>query len=62
MPYVYKEEIFELIAEKIRARELEPRLAVPVLRGLALTTNPTEKMCREALVRNKLNIVLSLIL
>ncbi|KAL9951822.1 hypothetical protein ACROYT_G044557 [Oculina patagonica] len=47
LPYVYKEEVFELIAEKIYTRDLEPKLAVPVLRGLALTTNTTEKMCRD---------------
>ena len=47
LPYVYKEEVFELIAEKVYTRDLEPKLAVPVLRGLALTTNPTEKMCQD---------------
>lgn len=47
LPYVYKEEVFELIAEKIYTRDLEPKLAVPVLRGLALTTNATEKMCQD---------------
>ena len=45
--------MFELIAEKINTRDLEPRLAVPVLRGLALTDNATEQMCRDISVRNR---------
>lgn len=57
LPYVYKEEVFELIAEKIYTRELEPKLAVPVLRGLALTTNVTEKMCRDISVSSSFNPV-----
>ena len=52
LPYVYKEGVFEFVAEKIYSRDLEPKLAVPVLRGLALTPNPTQKMCHSISVRN----------
>lgn len=60
LPYVYKEDVFELVAEKIYTRDLEPELAVPVLRGLALTTDVTEKMCNDISVRNKLTCLLIL--
>lgn len=57
---MYKEDVFELVAEKIYTRDLEPELAVPVLRGLALTTDVTEKMCNDISVRNKLTCLLIL--
>lgn len=61
LPYVYKEEVFELIAEKTSTRDLEPKLAVSVLRGLGLTTNTTEKMCRDISVSGFFNPVYSLL-
>ncbi|CAH3156874.1 unnamed protein product [Pocillopora meandrina] len=45
LPYVYKEEVFELISEKIKTLELDSGRAVSLIRGLALTPNPTEQMC-----------------
>lgn len=47
LPFVYKQEVFKLIKEKILSKDLKVNEAVPVLRGLALTTNPTEPMCRD---------------
>lgn len=49
LPYVYKEEVFELIAEKIGKRELDTGMAVSLIRGLALTPNPTANMCTTVL-------------
>ena len=53
LPYVYKEEVFELISEKIKTLELDSGRAVSLIRGLALTPNPTEKMCLTVVVRKK---------
>lgn len=53
LPYVYKEEVFELISEKIKTLELDSGRAVSLIRGLALTPNPTEKMCSTVVVRKK---------
>ena len=47
LPFVHKKEVFKLIKEKILSKDLKVNEAVPVLRGLALTINPTETMCRD---------------
>ena len=56
---MYKQEVFELVVDKIRSRDLKVDQAVPVLRGLALTKDPSERMCLEISVRDYLKGALS---
>lgn len=51
--YVYKEDVFEFVVEKIYIWDLELELVVLVFCGLVLIIDVIEKMCNDILVRNK---------
>ncbi|XP_074612059.1 vitellogenin-2-like isoform X3 [Acropora palmata] len=45
--YVYNEDVFDLIATKIKSQVIDPNQAVSVLLGFAFNNNPSEKMCQD---------------
>ena len=49
--YVYNEDVFDLIATKIKSQVIDPNQAVSVLLGYAFNNNPSEKMCQDISVR-----------
>ena len=49
--YVYNEDVFDLIATKIKSQVIDPNQAVSVLLGFAFNNNPSEKMCQDISVR-----------
>lgn len=49
--YVYNQDVFDLIATKIKSQVLDSNQAVSVLLGFAFNTNPSEKMCQNISVR-----------